>query len=172
MQSDIFKFVIQSLKKELSTVSNIKFNIVDEILKDKKENQVQLSIRDIFQTSNDKIGQRIIVDEKRYEAPAAFEMRIRVNIFSGKQEDALSLFGAIAVFFKDNNVFECGEYNWHGNDINRFVLEPIIKKDSTNSFDDFLFLDYKVEVQLNSLKGEKFVRVEKKELSAKQVNKK
>ena len=36
MQSDIFKYVIQTLKKNLSTASQIKFSIVDEFSKNQK----------------------------------------------------------------------------------------------------------------------------------------
>ena len=101
-----------------------------------------------------------------------YEMRVRVSMFAPVLEDALSLFGYVAVFFKDHTVYECGEYNWHGNEINKFILEPIVRRDSTGGFNDFFYLDYRVEVQLNSLKGESFVRVEKKELGAKQFNNK
>ena len=172
MQSDIFKYVIQALKESLSTASDIPFSIVNEISKDKAESQIQFNVTDIFQTTNDKTGQRIIVDEQRYEVPAMYEMRVRVSMFAPVLEDALSLFGYVAVFFKDHTVYECGEYNWHGNEINKFILEPIVRRDSTGGFNDFFYLDYRVEVQLNSLKGETFVRVEKKDLSAKQVNRK
>lgn len=169
MQSDIFKYVIQTLKKELSATSDVKFSIVDEFSKNPK-NEVRFLVTDIFQTSNDKTGQRIIVDELRYEVPALYQMRIRVLIHAPLLEDALSLFGYVAVFFKDNTVYECNEYNWHGNDLNKFILEPVVRRDSSENFSGDLYLDYRVEVQLNSLKGEKFVRVEKKDLSSKQIN--
>ena len=169
MQSDIFKYVIQTLKKNLSAAIEIKFSIVDEFSKDSK-NEVKFLVTDIFQTTNDKTGQRIIVNELRYEVPALYQMRIRVLIHAPLLEDALSLFGYIAVFFKDNTVYECNEYNWHGNELNKFILEPIVRRDSSENFSGDLYLDYRVEVQLNSLKGEKFVRVEKKDLSSKQIN--
>ena len=98
MQSDIFKYVIQTLKKELSAASDVKFSIVDEFSKNPK-NEVRFLVTDIFQTSNDKTGQRIIVDELRYEVPALYQMRIRVLIHAPLLEDALSLFGYVAVFF-------------------------------------------------------------------------
>ena len=168
MQSDIFKYVIQTLKKNLSAASEIEFSIVDDF-SDESKNEVKFLVTDIFQTTNDKTGQRIIVDELRYEVPALYQMRIRVLIHAPVLEDALSLFGYIAVFFKDNTVYECNEYNWHGNELNKFILEPVVRRDSTGNFSEALYLDYRVEVELNSLKGEQFVRVEKKDLSAKQV---
>lgn len=170
MQSDIFKFVVQSLKQSLSNASDFSFSIVDEILKDKSEKQIQFTVTDIFQTANDKTGQRIIVDGCIYEVPALYEMRIRVNIFAPQLEELLSLFGYVAVFFKDHTVYECTEYSWHGNEISKFILEPIIKKEAINTFADKFYLDYRVEVQLNSLRGEQFVRVEKKDLSVKQFS--
>lgn len=169
MQSDIFKYVIQTLKKNLSTANELEFSIVDDFSNELK-NEVKFVVTDIFQTTNDKTGQRIIVDELRYEVPALYQMRIRVLIHAPLLEDALSLFGYIAVFFKDNTVYECNEYNWHGNKLNKFILEPVVRRDSSENFSEGLYLDYRVEVELNSLKGESFVRVEKKDLSAKQVN--
>lgn len=169
MQSDIFKYVIQTLKKNLSTANELEFSIVDDFSNELK-NEVKFVVTDIFQTTNDKTGQRIIVDELRYEVPALYQMRIRVLIHAPLLEDALSLFGYIAVFFKDNTVYECNEYNWHGNELNKFILEPVVRRDSSENFSEGLYLDYRVEVELNSLKGESFVRVEKKDLSAKQVN--
>ncbi len=169
MQSDIFKYVIQTLKKNLSTANELEFSIVDDFSNELK-NEVKFVVTDIFQTTNDKTGQRIIVDELRYEVPALYQMRIRVLIHAPVLEDALSLFGYIAVFFKDNTVYECNEYNWHGNELNKFILEPVVRRDSSENFSEGLYLDYRVEVELNSLKGESFVRVEKKDLSAKQVN--
>ena len=170
MQSDIFKYVIQSLKSNLSTASNAEFSIVEKIEKENQTKQIEFEVLDIFQTANDKTGQRIIVDELRYEVPAYYEMRVRVKMYAPKLEDMLSLFGMVAVFFKDNVVYECNEYNWHGNEINKFILEPVVRRESCKKFDEALFLDHRVEVQLNSRKGEQFVRVEKKDLSAKQVN--
>lgn len=171
MQSDVFSFVIQSLKKTLKTASDMNFHIVDEISKADSEKQIKFNVIDIFQTSNDKTGQRIIVNERRYEVPALYEMRIRISVFAPELDDALSLFGYIAVFFKDHTVYECGEYNWYGNESNKFILEPVVKKESAYGFSDYLYLDYRVEVQLNSLKGERFVRVEKKALNAKLIDK-
>ena len=55
-------------------------------------------------------------------------------------------------------------------DLNKFILEPVVRRNSSENFSGDLYLDYRVEIQLNSLKGEKFVRVEKKDLSSKQIN--
>ncbi len=169
MQSDIFKYVIQSLKKSLSASDEVKFTIVDDIQTDKNERQIKFDVTDIFQTANDKTGQRIIIDEQRYEIPSVYEMRIKVSCFAPKLEDALTLFGFVAVFFKDHSVYECGEYNWHGNTVNKFILEPVVRKDSKEKSSDTYDLNYRVEVQLNSVKGESFVRVEKKDLRSNMI---
>lgn len=168
MQSDIFKYVVETIKKSLTKNSENKFTVVDELIVDKKNNQVKVDVTDIYQTSNDKTGQRIIVDEKRYEVPTQFVMNIQIS-FAGKNlEEELSIIGLVAVILKDNSVFNCDEYNWHGNDLNKFFVEPIVRKTPLEC--GKIHLDYRVEVQLNSRKGESFTRVEKKDLSAKQIN--
>lgn len=167
MQSDIFKYVIQSIKDRLEKESEKRFQIVDDILENKGRNQVKIDVLDIFQSSNDKTGQRIIVDEKRYEVPAQYVMQVSIS-FKGKNlEETLSTLGFVASILKDNSVYECNEYNWHGNDLNKFFLEPIVR----NSFKEtnILHLDYRVEVQINSRNGESFTRVEKKNLDSKQM---
>ena len=169
MQSDIFKYVIQSLKKSLSASDEVKFTIVDDIQTDKNENQIKFDVTDIFQTANDKTGQRIVINEQRFEPPAIYEMCIKVSCFAPKLEDALALFGFVAVFFKDHSVYECGEYNWYGNTVNKFILEPVVRRESKEKSSDSYDLDYRVEVQLNSVKGESFVRVEKKDLRSNMI---
>lgn len=167
MQSDIFKHVIETVKKSLTEASGKLYKIVDGFTTD-KSNQIKIAVTDIFQIANDKTGQRIIVDEVRYEVPTQFVMNLRI-LFSGKTlEDTLSILGYVAAYLKDNNNFECGEYNWHGNDINRFFLEPVIRRESVINGEN-LYLDYKIELQLNSTKVENFVRVEKKDLRSNQI---
>lgn len=166
MQSDIFKYVVTCIKDSLIKDSNIECNIVENF-SDDIDKQIKIDVVDIFQTSNDKTGQRIIVDEKLYEVPAQYVMYLKLS-FSGKTlEDVLSLYGQVAVYFKDHNNYECGEYNWHGNELNKIFLEPIVRRDPNNG--EYLHLDYRIEVQLNSINGTEFVRVEKKNLNANQI---
>lgn len=168
MQSDLFKYAIETIKNALKENAGGKYDVVEEF-SDQGKNQIRLSVADIFQSTNDKTGQRIIVDEIRYEVPAEFVMVLRIS-FAGKSlEDVLSNLGFVAVYFKDHNFFECGEYNWHGNEINKFFLEPIVRREIVNNNNGYLYLDYRLELHLNSVKEEKFVRVEKKVLSSNQI---
>lgn len=166
MQSDIFMYVISCIKTNLQKISGSKFVITDEFTTANKP-QIKIDVLDLFQSSNDKTGQKIIVDEKLYEAPAQYVLVLRI-LFDGKKiEEKLSAYGTVAAFFKDNNNFDLGEYNWHGNTTTRFYVEPVIRKDFNKN--EYLHLDYRIELQLNSNKEEKFVRVEKKVLNTNQI---
>lgn len=168
MQSDIFKYAFSVIKNKLQENSSGKYVVVDDFSSEDKTTQVKLAVTDLFQAANDKIGQRIIIEEKMYEAPALYIMNLRI-IFSGKsQEEILSVYGLIAAYFKVHNTYDCGEYNWHGNDKGKFFVEPVIRKESEN-YNDYLHLDYRIELKINSTKAENFVRVEKKNLSANQI---
>lgn len=167
MQSDIFKHAFSVIKNKLQENSSDKYVIVDDFSSEEKP-QVKLVVTDLFQAANDKIGQRIIIEEKMYEAPALYVMNLRI-IFSGKsQEEILSAYGLIASYFKVHNMYDCGDYNWHGNDKGKFFLEPVIRKEPEN-YNGYLYLDYRIELKINSTKAESFARVEKKNLSANQI---
>ncbi|MCR5254015.1 MAG: hypothetical protein K6C98_09935 [Treponema sp.] len=166
MQSDLFMYAVATIKDSIQNKSKCNFEVVEEFSENK--NQIKVAVTDIFQTTNDKTGQRIIVDEIMYEVPTQYEMHLSILFNGKKQEEVLSALGKVAVLFKDNNSFECGEYNWHGNDLNRFFLEPVIKKTAEQS-NNYLHLDYKIELQLNSVKEGHFNRVEKKILNANQI---
>lgn len=167
MQSDIFKHALSVIKNKLQENSPGKYAVVNDFSSGEKP-QVRLVVTDLFQAANDKIGQRIIIEEKMYEAPALYVMNLRI-IFSGKsQEDVLSVYGLIASYFKVHNTYDCEEYNWHGNNKGKFFLEPVIRKEPENC-NEYLYLDYRIELKINSTKAENFVRVEKKNLSANQI---
>lgn len=166
MQSDVFMYVLKTVKDSIKKNIKTDFAVVDAFSENK--NQIRVYIKDLFQVSNDKTGQRIIYNEIRYEVPAQYEMRLCIEFNGQKTEEVLSALGQVAVYFKDNNSFECGDYNWHGNDLNRFFLEPVIRKEAVNG-NKYLDLDYKIELGLNSVKEEHFTRVEKKVLNANQI---
>lgn len=166
MQSDIFKYAVSTLKETLIKFPELKCEVVDEFV-DGKSNQVKLDVIDLFQCANDRTGQKIIVNEKMVDVPTQFVMILRIS-FSGKNlEENLSNYGRVAVFFKDNNSFECGDFGWYGNENGRFFVEPVIRRES--HCNEYLHLDYRIDLQLNSVKTEKFTRVEKKILNANQI---
>ena len=167
MQSDIFKYVITCIKENLEKHSEGQFLVTNDFSTANKT-QVKIKVIDLFQCSNDKTGQTIVVGERRYEAPAQYVLVLRILITGKSEEDILSTYGNIAVFFKDNNNFDLGDYNWHGNTVSRFYLEPLIRNDFIEN-SEYLHLDYRIELQLNSGKEEKFVRVEKKVLNTNQI---
>lgn len=168
MQSDIFKFVISCIKENLSSVSKGIYVITNSFSPDSAEIEMKIDVIDLFQSSNDKTGQRIIVDEKMYEVPAQYSLILRIS-FAGKSlEEILSAYGFVAAYLKDHNSFELQEYNWHGNTLTKFFLEPVIRKEIEYK-NEYLHLDYRIELQLNSTKAENFVRVEKKVLDLNRI---
>ncbi len=167
MQSDIFKYAINCITDTLKTNADGHFSVTADFTKTEKP-QVRINVIDIFQSSNDKTGQKIIVDEKLYEVPAQYVLMVRISFAGAAMEEVLSAYGFVATYFKDHNSFDLGEFNWHGNTTSKFFLEPVIRREFSDKT-DYLHLDYKIELQLNSVKPEKFARVEKKVLNANQI---
>lgn len=167
MQSDIFKFAINCVKDALKKNADGHFSVTTDFTKSEKP-QVKIDVVDIFQSSNDKTGQKIIVDEKLYEVPTQYVLMLRLSFGGGAIEDVLTAYGYVATFFKDHNSFDLGEFNWHGNTTSKFFMEPVIRREFSDK-NEYLHLDYRIELQLNSEKPEKFARVEKKVLNANQI---
>lgn len=166
MQSDLFMYALRTVKDSIRKNIKCGFEVVEEF--EDSKNQIKVSVTDLYQAANDKNGQRIAVADSLFEAPARYEMCFSVLFNGRKMEDVLSALGEVAVYFKDNNSFDCGDYNWHGNDLKKFFIEPVIRKDAVKG-NDKLHLDYKIELQLNSVKEEHFRRVEKKILNTNQI---
>ncbi|MBN1616866.1 MAG: hypothetical protein JW875_06090 [Spirochaetales bacterium] len=129
--------------------------------------RVSLSVCDICQIVQDKNGQRIIVDEVRYELPSIVSMSLAVVIEGSGYPEILGASGAIIAYMKDNPIIEVKDHNWHGNDIGRVYVEPFIRSPSASykvSGMPCVVLDYRLEVGINSNKGEVFKRVEKRDI--------
>ena len=101
MQSDVFMYVLKTVKDSIKRNIKTDFAVVDAFSENK--NQIRVYIKDLFQVSNDKTGQRIIYNEIRYEVPAQYEMRLCIEFNGQKTEEVLSALGQVAVYFKDNN---------------------------------------------------------------------
>jgi hypothetical protein len=129
---------------------------------------VRLEIGDICQTAPDKSGQRIIVEEMAYEAPAQLGVILSVGLICRTYPPLLECAGYIVRFFKDNHLFSLRGYGWHGNGGGDIFLEPVIREPAANNRGGerpSLSLHYRIEAGINSEKGESFRRVEKRKIS-------
>jgi len=168
-QSDIFKYVLTTISENYEKSLDKNSEIVEQFIENSKKCQIKFDVSDIYQTSNDKTGQRIVIDNQRYEVPTQYAMIIKIS-FDGACLDVLSTIGKTAAFFKDNSVYDLKEYDWHGNTTHKFFLEPVIRQSKKDSICDKLYLEYKVEVQINSTKPESFTRVEKRDIRNNFIN--
>ena len=131
--------------------------------------KARVEVTDLCQFSQDKNGQRIVVDELLYEMPSMFAMSIAVTVSAESYPAALEAAGSIAAIVKDNNVIAAGECNWHGNDGLRMFIEPAIRGLVPAGARQAptipaIRLEYVIEAGINSLKGERFTRVEKRDV--------
>ncbi len=170
MQSDIFRYVLKTISTNYKEYLNDKVMLVDSFNEPEKKCQVCFRVTDIYQIANDKRGQKIVVGNQRYDVPTQFAMRIRLEFLAADQLELLSVMGQTAVFFKDNAVYELNEYDWHGNVSHKFFIEPVIRSTEYTENFKILFFEYRVEVQINSIKSERIVRVEKRDIRSNFVN--
>ncbi len=128
-------------------------------------------VTDLCQFAQDKNGQRIVVDELLFEMPSMFAMSFTVTVSAASYAIALEAAGTIAAMVKDNNVIAVDECNWHGNDGLRMFIEPAIRGivpagNGASYTVPTVKLEYVIEAGINSLKGNRFTRVEKRDIRA------
>lgn len=133
------------------------------------ETVVYLSVSDICQIERDKTGERIVVDEKRYELPAQIALCFRIYINAPLYIDVLETAGYIISFLKDMPPIDAAEYNWHTNESGQIYLAPIARPIKINispmpNFQSELYLEYIADAGINSLNGEEFTRVDKRDI--------
>lgn len=130
---------------------------------------VHAAVTDVCQFACDKTGQRIIIDEKRYELPARIAVSLSLIITGSEYDSILEAAGCIIRTLKDNAVLKAGEYNWHGNDDGSMYIESVVrnpqagKSGLVNGYPSIV-LDYRIEAGINSAKGEEFTRVDKRDI--------
>lgn len=129
----------------------------------------RLSVSDVCQFSQDKNGQRIVVDEMLYEMPSMVSFIARVTVRAREYDELLGAVGAIIGTLKDHSVIAAGERNWHGNDSGNIYVEPVIRDSVAGKAErdgdiPSLALEYRIECGINSAKGEKFTRVDKRDV--------
>jgi hypothetical protein len=165
-QSGIFKAVYEAVASALAEEGRATglFSV--------ENGEVRLELSDICQLSQDKNGQRVIVDDVSYEAPARFGMLLALRFLGPDYAELLERAGAVAPFLKDNNAFSAPGCGWHGNAEGVFFLEPEIRElrpGGTGEGGPGLVLRYSVEAALNSERGGTFRRVEKRDIRARSV---
>lgn len=169
MQSSVLGFVYRSISDRLDILGKTS-GLFSYHKAPAVENEdvptVSIFVTDICQIVQDKNGQRIVVDELRYELPSLISVSIGI-VISGKDYDRiLDVTGLIAGSLKDNPFIDAGAFNWHGNTGGRIYVEPVIRCPSrTFSYNDqHVVLEYRFEAGINSGHGEAFTRVEKREV--------
>lgn len=163
-QSGVFAFVHGELASRVSGI------LSDAGIRDVT---ADVSVVDICQLAQDKNGQRIVIDERRYELPALYALVSRVNLGGADWGLVLSAAGAVARGLKDGPVIELGEYNWHGNQGGRTFIEPIVRASRTVNgppSGPAASLEYRIEAGVNSGIGEEFKRVEKRDLRTERMD--
>ncbi len=130
---------------------------------------IYLTVTDICQMVQDKTGQRIVVDEKMYELPSLVGLLFAINIIGKTYNSVLETAGNIISALKDKNIFDAGEYSWHGNSENKIFFEPVIRNITGSKYTapgamPSLVLEYRLDAGINSLRGKEFKRVEKREV--------
>jgi hypothetical protein len=166
-------FEILKREGESSGLYTVAEYSVTEKMKTKKST-VYIRISDLCQISQDKNGEKVFIDEQQFPAPTFMAFIFTIEISAQQYQDALETAGFIVHHFKDNNSFDAGEYNWHGNKNDAMYMEPIIREPEINRMRNNLaeasvFLEYRIEAAINSEKGGVFKRVQSRDIKA--VNK-
>ncbi len=131
-----------------------------------------ISVSDFAQIAQDKNGEKVFVEEQMFPAPTFMAFILSIEIRAEQYPDVLEAAGYIVRYFKDNNTFEAGDYNWHDNTSNTVYIEPVIREPCINvtrnrSFSAVITLEYRIEAAINSEKGGTFKRVQKMDLREK-----
>jgi hypothetical protein len=167
-------FTILKREGETSNLFTVEESGFDNNQKSEKA-KVFMSVSDIAQISQDKNGEKVFIDEEQFPAPTYLAFILAINISAEKYQDILETCGYIVHYFKDNNFFEAGVYNWHGNTNKNMYIEGIIRKPDINrtvnhQYLPLVTLEYRIEAAINSKKGEKFKRVEEREIRGNQIH--
>lgn len=172
MQSGVLGYAYRSLRdrlESLATESGMYTMVTGSgACSDNNKPSVNILVTDICQIAQDKNGQRIVVDELRYELPSLVAVSISLVISGNESDTILDVAGCISGYMKDNPVISAGEYNWHGNSNGRIYVEPIIRGPTLRQLyvqdKQQVVMEYCFEAGINSGIGEAFTRVEKREV--------
>lgn len=167
--------VFEILKKEgkTSKLYGVANGALDEKVKN-KGTMVFLGVSDFAQVSQDKNGEKVFVDERQFPAPTYTAFILTILVTSEQYQDVLETIGFIIRYFKDNNTFDAGDYNWHGNTGSSIYMEPVIREPIVNRTVSSqslpsLTLEYRIEAAINSEKGGEFRRVQTRDIRSKTV---
>jgi hypothetical protein len=165
--------IFQILKREgeTSKLYNLSERIFDGNIKDART-AVFVEVSDLAQILQDKNGEKVFIDEQQFAAPTYIACIFTIEIASVHYENVLETAGHIIRYFKDNNTFETGEYNWHGNIHQKIYIEPIIRDPENNRMMKkysmpFVSLEYRIEAAINSEIDGTFKRVQSREIRGK-----
>jgi hypothetical protein len=178
-QSDVMKYILESIRGSLVDISGKERIFMVEECGQKRDSGsdqlpvVRIEITDVCQLAFDKSGERIVVDEKQYEPPTQFAMCIRFAVSGADVSLVLGAVGELAVFFKDNPSVDISDCSWHGNDLKKIFLEPVIRQpvpgNELQKDGCVLNLDYRIDFGINSRRGTTFKRVENRDLRSRMI---
>ena len=171
-QSSVLRVCYEKIYKNLSVLGGESglFSVENGAVKDTKgKAAVFLCVSDIGQLAVDKNGEKLIVDEMTYEAPAWVGYILSLKVIAGVYPDLLEIVGLLIRYFKDANIIDIGKYIWHGGEKGVVVIEPVIHEPVLNKAihdKDLpnLTLEYRLEMAVNSEKGTPFRRVEQRKI--------
>lgn len=129
-------------------------------------------VSDLAQISQDKNGEKVFIEERTFPAPTFMAFILSIEIRAEQYPDVLETAGYIIRYFKDNNIFEAGDYNWHGNTNNTVYMESVIREPDMHRMMNMqslpcVVLAYRIEAAINSEKGGTFKRVQKRDIRGK-----
>jgi hypothetical protein len=130
---------------------------------------VRVSVSDVSQIATDRNGERVVVDERMYDAPTRIGCVVALTVSASRYTDALATLGSLIKYFKEHNTLEAGDFNWHGNTDGMIYLEPLIRSPERRPLVESpaLTLEYRFEVGINAERSDPVHRVERLEVRSK-----
>jgi hypothetical protein len=180
-QSGVLRHIYESIYQELVKLGAEKqiFSMKNDLPVNDQGGEsypstVFMKILDICQISQDKNGQKIMVEDIAFEAPTRVGCIIAFDVVGGNYPDILETIGALIRYFKDNNTIVIDTFSWHGNDEKIAYIEPIVgEPDGRRGLVQTpmsLSLKYTIEIGINSEKGTPFRRVEARKIQGNIMN--
>ena len=171
-QSAILRVCYEAIYKNLSALGDetkiFCMNAAGSLEEPKNEVEAIVcpGVSDVSQVFIDKNGEKVVMDEMLFEAPAQIGCILSLTIIAKTYPPLLETVGLLIQYFKDNNVVLLEDYKWHGEDEGKIVIESVVRapeprKESIYHDYPALTIQFLMEMGINSLKGTPFKRVEK-----------
>ena len=169
-QTDIFSLVFERVKQKVENLTNEKE--MSKLIKT-LDSKYEIDINDISQFMVDKNGEKVVLDEKLYEAPSYYQMIVAIKVFGKTLSSVLRLYGMIARYIKDEPKIDISDCNWMMSGTNSAYMDSVVGSPNPdrNSRDEDgnynYVLRYEIIVGLNSHNAKEFVRVKDRTIGGK-----